>query len=130
MGYNSEEGRIGGPRRVSFILRQPHKIVWFCGSCLDLSGTSSPADITRRIGRYDAPKGQHAEESLAAGIATIGRKSEPSFGGNQSAVINTIARNVLEIEVSAPGAMRETREGNCNSPCIKSAIAGMASPGL
>jgi 7-cyano-7-deazaguanine reductase len=37
---------------------------------------------------------------------------------------------VFEIEVSAPGAMRETREGNCNPPCVKPVIARMASPGL
>jgi len=94
------------------------------------SGTGRAADVTRCCGRHNAPKGQRAKKSLAAGVATIGGKLQPSLGGNQRAVLHALAGNMFEVEVSTPGAVRETSEGDCDPPCIEPAIAGVASPGL
>jgi hypothetical protein len=95
-----------------------------------LSETGRAAEVGRHGGWHNTPKSQHAKESLAARVAAIGGKLQPSLGANQRAVVHALAGNAFEVEVPAPGAVRETSEGDCDSPCVEPAIAGVASPGF
>lgn len=93
----------------------------------DLSVRSS-ALRGRHHGRQDAAKGQDAEEFLAAGVATIGRKSEQALREDQDAPFNAIASDALEIEIPAPRAVSVPREQKGHASCVEPEIAGAAAP--
>lgn len=70
----------------------------------------------------------HAEESLPARVATIGGKFEALFQENKCAFFHALARDVLEIKISALRAMSIFRKEKSHAPGAESAVAGVASP--
>ena len=78
--------------------------------------------------RHNAAELQDAEEAVAAGIAAIGGKAQPAFHKDERAVFDAFAGNMLEIEISATGTVREAFEYGSDSPGVKSPLAAVASP--
>ena len=79
--------------------------------------------------RQDSAKRKHAEEALPARVTSIGRNAQPAFQGHEGSLFHAVARDVLEIKISAPRAVRIIRKPHGHPPGIKSMVAGMASPG-
>ena len=85
---------------------------------------------SRKGGREDAPIAQNAEESLTTGIAAIGGKAKNPLQPKHRSIFDAFARNMLEIKISALGAVSVAREGESYSISVKPAVAGMTAPGL
>jgi hypothetical protein len=65
---------------------------------------------------------------MAARIATISGKAEPTLYGNQSSELDAFSRDVLEIEITAARAVRVALKARRHPPGVKPAIAGMTAP--
>lgn len=70
----------------------------------------------------------HAEESLPAGVASIGGKFEAFFKENKCAFFHAFVRGVLKIKIAALRAMSISRKEKSHAPGAESALAGVASP--
>jgi len=79
--------------------------------------------------RPNAPELPRAEEPEAAGVTTVGGKTEPALHRNHRSGFHPLARNVLEVEVSAAWTMRVTLENSGHTPTVESVVARVASPG-
>jgi hypothetical protein len=77
---------------------------------------------------HNAAELQDAEEAMAAGIAAIGRKTQPALHKDQSAGFDAFAGDMLEIEIAAAGTVREAFEDSGDSPGLKSPLAAVAPP--
>jgi hypothetical protein len=73
---------------------------------------------------------ERTEEFLPAGIAAVSGKSEPALDREERALLHALARNRLQIKISAFRAVGVTHKRERNAACIKSAIAPVASPGF
>ena|SRR5208282_1624131 len=97
-----------------------------------VTGVLSGGDLSKR-GRcrrgQDAPERQRAEESLAAGVAPVRGEGEPSFQGDQGAILDAVGGNMFEVKIPASRAVRVTRERHRHHRSMKSQIARMAAPG-
>ena len=80
-------------------------------------------------GRQDAAELADAEEALAAGITAVGGKLEPALQDNEGAFFHSFARDVLDIEIAAAGAVREALQSGGDPPGLKAALAAVAAPG-
>ena len=69
-----------------------------------------------------------AEEAFAARSATVGGKKQQALQTDKHAVFNTIARNLLEVQVSAGRTVHVERCKNRDFPCKKATIAGATAP--
>jgi hypothetical protein len=98
--------------------RQPLQIRLVCGS----------VGFTLGERGHDAAELQDAEKAVAAGIATIGRKTQPAFHKDESAGFDAFAGDMLEIEIAAAGAVREALQNGSDTPGMKSPFAAMATP--
>ena len=87
------------------------------------------ARVALKCGRANAPELPCAEKTVTAGVATVGRKTEPALQRDHRASFHALARNMFEIEVPAPWTMRVALIYSCHAPAVKAAIAGVASPG-
>jgi hypothetical protein len=97
-----------------------------------LSVRSGSGDLGRLGGNHgwnNPPVRQQAEELLAAGVATISRKSKEALHRNQRASLDSLPRNVLEIKIPATRAVNVAHKGNRDRPGIKPQVASPASPG-
>jgi hypothetical protein len=72
---------------------------------------------------------QDAEEAVAAGIAAVGGKPQPSLHKNEGTVFDAFARDMLEIEISAARTVREAFQDGGDTPGMKSPLAAVAAPG-
>lgn len=70
-----------------------------------------------------------AEKTVAAGIATVGGKSQPALHRDHGSSFHALAGNVFEIEVSAARTVRVALEYRRHAPSVKAPVAGVASPG-
>lgn len=93
------------------------------------SGDGNLPRVFADHGRNNFPVGQNAEEFLAARVAAIGGKAKKALQKDQCACIDALARNMLQIKVSATGAVRIARKRNGHRPGVKSLVAGPATPG-
>jgi hypothetical protein len=73
--------------------------------------------------------GQKAEKFLAAGVAAIRRKTEKSLHVGQCALVDAFARDALQVEIPAAGAVSEAHERNRHGPGMEPQVARLASPG-
>jgi hypothetical protein len=80
-------------------------------------------------GRQDAAEYADAEEALAAGITAVGGKLEPALQDNEGAFFHPFARDVLDIEIAAAGAVREAFQSGGDPPGLKAVLAAVAAPG-
>lgn len=92
------------------------------------SGDRSFVRSRRNHRRNDAPVGQKAEEFLATGIAAVRGKTQKAFHAGQRALVDAIARDVLQVEISAARAMDVPSEGDRHRPGIEAYVAGLAPP--
>jgi hypothetical protein len=81
-------------------------------------------------GRNDSTVPQDAEKPLAARIASVSREIQQTFHGDHSSILHTLARNVLQVKISALGAVGIACEGYRHAITAKSAVACVTSPGL
>jgi hypothetical protein len=72
---------------------------------------------------------QDAEEFLPARIAAVSGDSEKALQEEQSAPVNPIAIDVLQVEIAASRAVRKTGKWKGHAPGVKAPIASAASPG-
>lgn len=79
-------------------------------------------------GRPDAAQRQNAEESLAARVAAIGGKSEKALGGHQRPAFDAIARQPLQIEITAARAVSEAQKRPGDARGVKTLVASVAAP--
>jgi len=82
------------------------------------------------VGWNNATEQSNAEEPLAAGVAAVGRETQPTFQGDGYAILHTITRNPLEIEISAARTVRIAMVTEGHALGVKPAIAAVASPWL
>jgi hypothetical protein len=80
-------------------------------------------------GGQDTAEFADAEEAVAAGVTAVGGKSEPALQKNEGAIFDTVAGNMLNIEIAAAGAVREAFEDGSDPPGMKAPIATVATPG-
>jgi hypothetical protein len=78
--------------------------------------------------RQNAAEFAHAEETVAAGIAAVGGKPEPALQKNEAATLHSLAGDMLDIKITAAGAVREAFQDRGHSPSLKSPIATVAAP--
>jgi len=81
--------------------------------------------LTQRFYRTIRPD---AEKALAAGSATVCGEKKQALQTEEDGLLHAIAGNLLEIQVSAGGAMHEKYVRNGRFPGKKTAIAGAATP--
>ena len=79
--------------------------------------------------RPDAPELSGAEKTVAARVTTVGRKAEPALHRNHRSGFHALARDVLEVEVSAARTMRVALEDSRHTPTVEPVVAGVAPPG-
>jgi len=79
-------------------------------------------------GRQDTAEFANAEETVAAGIAAVGGKSEPALQKNEGAIFHSFARDMLDIEIAAARAVREAFQDGCDAPGLKAVLAAVAAP--
>jgi hypothetical protein len=84
---------------------------------------------TRDYRGTDAAEQAYAEESLSTRVAAVSGKMQPALQTKQGSAIHAFPRNVFEIEISTLGTVGKTLKSGRHSPSIKSALAGVASPG-
>ena len=72
---------------------------------------------------------QSAEETLAAGWATVGGEAQNSLQPFQVAVEREASGNFFESEAAALRAVRVPDERDGNVPGVKTILAGAATPG-
>jgi hypothetical protein len=77
----------------------------------------------------NAPELPCAEKTVPAGVATVGGKSEPALHRDHRSSFYALARNMFEIEVPAAWTMGVELEYSRDTPAVKAAVAGVASPG-
>ncbi len=77
---------------------------------------------------HDAAELQDAEEAVAAGIAAIGRKTQPALHKDEGAGFDAFTGDMLEIEIAAAGTVREAFQDGGDTPGMKSPLAAMAAP--
>jgi hypothetical protein len=65
----------------------------------------------------------------AAGIAAIGGHSQDAFQREQRAFHHAVARNLLQIRIPAPGAMRAEHQAKRNAVSMEARFARRAPPG-
>ena len=88
------------------------------------------ATLLRHDRRWnDAARRKDAEEAQAARIAAEGAEAEKTLQPEQRGLLDAIARQALQVEVSAARAMSKARERHGNPPRIKASIARSAAPG-
>lgn len=85
--------------------------------------------ISLKRRRPDAPELPGTEKTVAAGVTTVGRKSEPALHRNHRSGFHALARNVLKVEVSAARTMRVALEDSRHTPTVEPVVAGVAPPG-
>ena len=71
---------------------------------------------------------QNAEKAVAAGIAAIGRKTQPAFHKNEGASFDAFAGDMLEVEIAAAGTVCEAFQVGSDTPGMKSPLAAVAAP--
>ena len=79
--------------------------------------------------RQDAPELQHAEETVTAGVAAIGGKSQPALQKNEGSGLHALPGDVFEVEVPAAGTMRVAFQTGGYAPSVESPVAPVTSPG-
>ena len=79
--------------------------------------------------RQDAAEFADAEETVAAGIAAVGGKSEPALQENQGAIFHTFAGDMLDIEITAARTVREAFKVGSDAPGLKAVLAAVTAPG-
>jgi hypothetical protein len=87
------------------------------------------ASVALQRRRPYAPELPGAEKTVAAGVATVGRKAEPALHRNHRSGFHALARDVFEVEVSAARAMRVSLENRRHAPTMEPVVTGVASPG-
>lgn len=70
-----------------------------------------------------------AEETLATRIAAIRGDFQKPLEEEERTSFNAVARDVLEVKVSASGTMRILNERKSDTRCIEAALTGFAAPG-
>ena len=65
---------------------------------------------------------------MAAGIAAVGGKTQPALHKDQRAVFDPFAGDMLQIEIAAAGAVRESFEDGSDTPGVKSMLATVTAP--
>jgi len=78
----------------------------------------------------NSAKFQHAEEFLAARIAPVGWETQDSLQIDKDSTFDTVARDIIKIEISAPRTVCIKHERQGHQPSAKPFIAGVTSPGL
>lgn len=86
------------------------------------------ARVALKCRRANAPELPCAEKTVAAGVATVGGKSEPALHCDHGSSFHALAGNMFEVEVTAARTMRVALEYSRDAPAVKSAVAGVASP--
>ena len=77
----------------------------------------------------DPTKPPNAEEALPARIASVGGQAQKAFRKYQGAPVDPVTRNVVEVEVSALGAMREVGVRECHPARVEAEFTGFTAPG-
>jgi hypothetical protein len=80
--------------------------------------------------RDDFAPGPQREESLAAKIAPVSRKTEQPLKETQWVLIDPVARNGIEIEIPAARTVGIMAERVRHAASAKAVIAGVAAPRL
>lgn len=80
-------------------------------------------------GRNYSPKWQDTEETLAAGVAAVGRQAERGHQPGQNSACDKPPGNPAEIKVATPRAVRITGKPKGHRPCIEALVARTAPPG-
>jgi hypothetical protein len=78
--------------------------------------------------RTDPTELSRAEKPMATGVAAVRRKSKPALQHNHGPGLDPLARNMLEVEVPAPGAVSVTLKNSRDTPTVESAVASVAAP--
>lgn len=79
--------------------------------------------------RKNSAEFQDAKESLAAGIATVSRKTGNPLQIYEGSPFDAIAGNMFEIEIATSRAVRVKHVTQCHKLSAKPVIARMATPG-
>jgi hypothetical protein len=87
------------------------------------------ARVALEGGRANAPELPCAEKTVTAGVTAIGGKPQPALHRDHGSSFHALARNMFEIEVPAAWTMRVALEYSRDTPPVKTAVAGVASPG-
>jgi len=92
------------------------------------SGTGGFARRRRNHRRQYPPKGQQAEEFLAAGIAAVSRKSQKALNRNHQSLVDAIARNMLQVKIPAARAVCESGKIQGYPAGVETEVARVATP--
>src|SRR5580700_7679447 len=65
---------------------------------------------------------------MAAGVTAVSRKPEPALHRDHRPGFDTFARDMLQVEVPAPGTVSVALENGRDTPTVESAVTGVASP--
>jgi len=84
--------------------------------------------MLRNSGRDDQARRQHAEKALAAGIAAIRREAQKPFEGDECSLRDAVARDVLQIKISAARTMGVLEERPSHARGVEPFVAGTAAP--
>lgn len=87
-----------------------------------------PAGCRVIRGRHNSAEPQHAEEPLPAGIAPVSGKFQKALQGDHCPLLDALARNMLQVKISASGAMCVARERQRYARGTKPEVAGVAPP--
>jgi hypothetical protein len=74
-------------------------------------------------------KWQQAEKFFAARVAAVGGKSQEPLEKDEGAISYAVTRDVLEVEVSAPRAVRKAGKRDSHARGMEPKFASQASPG-
>lgn len=77
----------------------------------------------------NTPELPRAEKPMAARVTAVGGKSEPALEQYHGPSLDALAGNMLQVEIAAAWTMRVALKRCGHAPTVKSAIAGVASPG-